>query len=316
MYSQYDESIKTKVDINACKILANSWPKRVAVKNNNLDSSTYYDISIPDYPIELVPFKEDERFISLDESVKKKILAAAWISYNEKTMDIEATVTGPACSSLLSGKFRGFDIADLKRLLVQTQVDENFHFMMCLDACLLTRKMHELEALKLPRSLVTLSLLDNLKNQNDDRKRDLLQIAYAAVAEVTVNAYLDLLADHQGIQPFNRETTRWHRVDETTHRDVYKNFVIAMYSYLDIDEKRFFHQALGMGLDAFVKIDYDAWLTILSHLGISDAEAIINSCIQRSKGRRILRDYRGFLELLSQLGVTPSEVDFCFSEDV
>lgn len=238
----------------AHRLLADSWSSRVAVRIGDLDASKYYDRNIPDYPPELVPFRDDRRYLRLDADVRRRLLAGAWVAFNEKTIDVEAAITGPACAVLLSGRFAGLNTSVSKRLIAQTQVDEQFHILMCLNACLLARSMHGIEGLKVPQSHVCTELEKSVALATNPRNADIVRIAFAAAAEVTVNSYLDLLCNAQDIQPFNRETTKLHSRDEATHRGIYKDLTVKVFNELTSDDRAVFVRTLRTGLDAFVKI--------------------------------------------------------------
>ena len=293
-------------------MLADSWETRVAVKTGELDADSYYDKNIPDYPPRLVPFRDHPRYKALDETTRRRVLAGAWVAYNEKTIDVEMSVTAPACALLMKNAFAGLDTAASKRLVAQTQIDEQFHVLMCLDACLLARKMHGLEGLVIPKSLVAQEVERAVRNAADRRETELIHLAFAAVAEVTVNQYLDILADDPEIQPFNRATTALHRKDETTHRDIYKGFVMSVFGNFNERERQAFVKALTAGLEAFVKIDFGAWQQILEFLHIEGAGEIIHDCLRSGTAKRIVRDYSGFRGLLADIGVNESEIDFDF----
>lgn len=293
-------------------MLADSWATRVAVKTCDLDTASYYDKSFPDYPPRLVPFRDHPHYKALDDTMRRRILTGAWIAYNEKTIDVEMSVTVPACSLLMKNAFPGLDTAASKRLIAQTQIDEQFHVLMCLDACLLARKMHNIEGLVIPKSLVAQELECTLENAASVRETELIHLAFAAVAEVTVNQYLNILADDQEIQPFNRATTALHRKDESTHHDIYKGMVKSVYGNFSEHDRKVFVKALTAGLEAFVKIDFGAWKAILEFLEIQGAEEIIEDCLLASKAKRIVRDYSGFRDLLADIDVSEAEIDFDF----
>lgn len=308
------DSTTSGLNLNVHSLLADSWSSRVAVRVASLDASKYYDPTIPDYPPLLVPFRDDPRYLALDERTKRRILAGAWVAYNEKTIDVEVAVTGPACALLLRDRFHGFDTVSLRRLVAQTQLDEQFHILMCLDACLLARVMHGLEELVIPPSLVSKDLKAAQQRAADPATAELVQMAFAAVAEVTVNAYLDLLANDQDIQPFNRETTACHRKDESFHHHIYKDLTANLHARLSSQEKAVFVQALSWGLEAFVKVDFSAWLEILRFVGVQEAEGIIQQCVEQQGSKRIVRNYSGFRDLLTIMGVREQALPFDFRD--
>jgi hypothetical protein len=239
------------------------------------------------------------------------VLAGAWVAYNEKTIDVEVAVTTPACAVLLLGELQGLHTPALKRLIAQTQIDEQFHILMCLDACLLTRRMHGIEKLEFPKSLVSIELAAAITAAARPRDADLIRVAFAAVAEVTVNSYLDLLADDTVIQPFNRETTALHRHDESFHRDIYKEMVVRVFPSLEPSDREVFIRALTAGLKAFVKVDFRSWRAILDFVCPEAASVIVDMC-EAGAPKRIVRDYSGFRGLLADIGVAEHTIDFDF----
>jgi alpha-N-dichloroacetyl-p-aminophenylserinol N-oxygenase len=293
-------------------LLAESWSNRVAVKVGHLDPSQYYDPDIPDYPPELVPFRADPRYLQLDEATRRKLLAAAWVAYNEKTIDVELSVVSPACVSLLRGDFEGLDGIALKRIITQTQVDEQYHTLMCLDACLLTRKMHGIERLRIPQSLVVAELKRAMARQTSPRDAQIVQIGFATVAEVTINSYLGMLSNAENIQPFNRETTALHRRDELSHNKIFRTFAVHLYPRLDDRDRGVFREAIATGLDAFVQVDLGAWREILQFLDVPDAADIVEGFERSNASRRMVRDFSGLRDLLRDIGVAEAEIAFDF----
>jgi alpha-N-dichloroacetyl-p-aminophenylserinol N-oxygenase len=293
-------------------LLADSWANRVAVKVGELDSRQYYDPAIADYPPDLVPFRSDPRYARLDIESRRKLLAAAWVAYNEKTIDVEVSIVSPACTLLLKGVFQGLDTAELKRVITQTQVDEQYHILMCLDGCLLTRQMHGIKDVRIPQSSVVEALKLALDRQSSPRDAHIVQMAFATVAEVTINSYLSILANAEDIQPFNREITALHRRDEFAHNKIFSTLAGRIYRQFDEHDRSVFKAAIASGLEAFVRIDMGPWRDILSYLQVPEGEAIIDDCIRANPSKRIIRDYSGFRALLQEIGVEENQIDFNF----
>lgn len=294
-------------------LLAQSWDNRVAVKVGKLDAGQYYDPEIPDYPPGLVPFRSDPRYLQLDVATRRRLLAAAWVAYNEKTIDVEVSIVLPACINLLKGTFKGVDTTDLKRVVSQTQVDEQYHILMCLDACMLTRQMHGIESLCVPQSWVVKALNAAIERQETARDAQIVQMAFATVAEVTINSYLGLLANAEDIQPFNRETTALHRRDEFSHNKIFRTLAGRIHAGFDERDRTVFRSSIAVALEAFVKIDFSAWREVLVFLDVADADDIIETCMRALPSQRMVRDYSGLRELLQEIGVDESDIDFDFS---
>lgn len=294
-------------------LLTDSWANRVAVKVGELDPLKYYDPTIADYPPDLVPFRSDRRYARLDNATRQKLLAAAWVAYNEKTIDVEVSIVAPACISLLKGVFQGLDTAELKRVIAQTQVDEQYHILMCLDACLLTRQMHDIEDVRIPQASVVEELKLALDRQTSPRDAHIVQMAFATVAEVTINSYLNILADAEDIQPFNREITALHRRDEFAHNKIFSTLAGRIYKQFDEHDRSVFKAAIANALEAFVRIDVRPWRDILSYLQVSEGQDIIDDCMRANPSKRIIRDFSGFRGLLQEIGVEETEIAFDFN---
>lgn len=314
MYSHYqpDPANNISVDTNRLStVLANSWSTRVAVKTSNIDLAQYYNSTLPDYPPDLVPFSGDIRYKKLPLDIRNRILAAAWISYNEKAIAVENAIVFPACDLLLKGVFPGADSFEFKRLIAQTCVDEQFHILMSLDASLVARKVHNLESLVLPKAVVVCELEAALQQVETDREKEVIRLAFSTVAEVTINAYLNLLANAREIQPLNREITSLHRKDESSHNKIFKELNKYIYREFNSSEKNAYLNALTTGLEAFVKVDLNSWREILKYMEVKEADDIIDDCLRNS--RRSIRDYSGMLSLLKDIDVSSSSLKFDFS---
>ena len=97
--------------------LGASWNHRVAVRQERLDLTQYCDDTIPEFPVSMVPFWDDEDFVKLTDAQKLRFLGAAWVAYNEKAMYLEDEIVQPLCSLLLKGRLPGAGDAQLKQVL-------------------------------------------------------------------------------------------------------------------------------------------------------------------------------------------------------
>jgi len=142
-------------------------------------------------------------------------------------------------------------------------------------------------------------------------QRDLAAITFAVVAEISVNAYLDLLADDQTIQPQNRRVAELHNRDEYAHSKILAEVAKVMYANMQPPQRAFFAQTLSVALSAFVAQDYSMWEAILTQLGVEDAALIIADTRESNKNATIMRDYSGLHRLAQDLGIS-DEIDFDF----
>ncbi len=90
-------------------------------------------------------------------------------------------------------------------------------------------------------------------------QRDLAAITFAVVAEISVNAYLDLLADDHTIQPQNRRVAELHNRDEYAHSKILAEVAKVMYANMPDVQRSFFARTLSVALSAFVAQDYSMW---------------------------------------------------------
>ena len=314
MYTHTAAANANALSIDVVQRLAHSWRNRVAVNHEKLDLAKYYDQSIPDYPLDLVSFRADTRFSSLDPSTRHRILAGAWILYNEKTIAVENSIVTPACSLLLRGAFPTLDRVEIKRVVAQTLVDEEFHILMCLEACMVARQAYGLEALVLPCPAVVEALERQVAEVSSIRHQEIIRLAFATVAELTINAYLSLLSSDQTIQPLNRETTDLHRKDEASHNKFFRTITEVVYTSFEGNERDIFIRALSDGLHAYVQPDPKAWVEVLRFVGVAEAQGIVADSSDIPLGRRMARDYSEFRNLLADLRIE-GEIDFVFPSD-
>lgn len=293
------------------KRLASSWSNRVAVRRDRLDLDQYYDPTIPDFPIEMVPFWNDPEFQSVTDVDKYKVLACAWISYNEKTIYIEDKVINPLCALLLANGLPGVDSSETKQVLAQTLVDEQFHILMCLEVCDCARKRHKLENFEVAEPLLGLRVNQALAKAEDEQHAALIRMAYGTVAEMTINAFLKQLSEDKSIQPVNRLNTDLHRRDEASHAAIFGEVARGVYQALPESDQHRLKRCIVQALNDFVELDLGFWRAILDHLAIPGRESILQRLEESSASKRAPRDYTLFIRLLDELGIK-EETHFLF----
>jgi alpha-N-dichloroacetyl-p-aminophenylserinol N-oxygenase len=134
-------------------------------------------------------------------------------------------------------------------------------------------------------------------------------LAFATVSEISINAYLDLLADDPEIQVVNSTTARLHNRDEYCHASISDEMAKLVYDVLDPGMRRFFRTMLVAGLNAFVATDYATWTAILHTENVPGADRMIAEVQADRAGSRLVRDYSGLHSLMSDMDVL-DEVDF------
>jgi alpha-N-dichloroacetyl-p-aminophenylserinol N-oxygenase len=301
MYSttRHDAALERQV----IERIGTSWNTRVAVRQDRLDLTQYYDPSIPDFPTTMVPFWNEPEFAALDQAVKLRFLAAAWIAYNEKAIYLEDEIVQPLCSLLLKNRLPGVSDPQVKQVLAQVQVDEQFHILMCLDICNNARERHDLFGYEMPEPLLGVRLKQTLAETPDAYEATILRLAYASVAEMSINAYLNQVASDQSIQPLNRINTDMHRRDESAHSMAFRQIVGSCFRALDARGQDLFRRHISDALDIFTTPDHGSWASILAFLDIPGRDALLARLDAATRSKRLSRDYTVLSSLFDEIGL-------------
>lgn len=283
--------------------IGQSWDTRVAVRQARLDLSQYVDATLPDFPVDMVPFWKDITFAQLDEASKLRFLAAAWVAYNEKAIYLEDEIVQPLCALLMKNRLPGVSDPDVKQVIAQIQVDEQFHILMCLDICNHARERHRLLDYVAPEPRVGAQLHQALHHASNEREWTLIRLAYASVAEMSINAYLNRVATDETIQPLNRINTDMHRRDESAHSMAFRQIVSSIYKALSGQDQKLFQEHIAQALDEFTTPDHSAWESILSYMNIPQRDRIMAELHAASQGVRLKRDYTVLRSLFDDIGI-------------
>lgn len=294
--------------------IGRSWDDRVAVRQARLDLSQYYDATIPDFPIAMVPFWDDADFARLDQAEKLRFLALAWVAYNEKAIYLEDEIVQPFCGLLLKGRLPGAGDPEVKQVVAQIQVDEQFHILMCLDICNNARRRHRVEDYVVPEPNLGASLKRTLAGCANAHEAALARMAYASVAEMSINAYLNQVAGDTTIQPLNRINTDMHRRDESAHSTAFREIVASVLRALDAASRRRACTYLHEALTEFTAPDSGSWVSILAYLNVPGRDGIIARLEAATKGKRLSRDYTVLASLIEELGIK-DDVGFAFDNE-
>ncbi|KAB0500312.1 diiron oxygenase [Pseudomonas vancouverensis] len=292
--------------------LNQAWTKRATVCSpERAQVNEVFDPARPDYPQSMVPFFHHPAFQALSEALKSNVITWGWIGYNLRTVTAEEHVVNPALS-VIANQYLGKDDWHFREAMQQTLVDEHYHTLMHLRAIERTKVERELDQdLDLPPSVTYLRLKALHEELPEQWQRDLAAITFAVVAEISVNAYLDLLADDQTIQPQNRRVAELHNRDEYAHSKVLAEVAKVMYGNMQPAQQAFFARTLSVALSAFVAQDYSMWEAILTQLGVAEAAQIIADTKESNKNATIMRDYSGLHKLAQELGIS-EQIDFDF----
>ena len=296
---------------NVLQRIGQSWDTRVAVRKERLDLGQYYDPAIPDFPISMVPFWDDPDFATLTQEQKLRFLAVAWVAYNEKAIYLENDIVQPACNLLFKGEFPGVSDPQVKQVIAQIQVDEQFHILMCLDICNVARTRHQVQDYVMPEPLVGVLLRRSVAAAVTPHDAAIIKLAYAAVAEMSINAYLNTVSSDMTIQPLNRINTDMHRRDEATHGIGFREIVGSIYRRMDAPAQAIFRTATGSALTDFTRPDMGSWESILMYMDVPARARILGKLAASSQGLVLRRDYGTLHALFDELGIK-NDIDFAF----
>ncbi len=299
-----DTTGDTLLERNVIRRLTETWNTRVAVRRERPDFSQHYDPTLPDFPIAMVPFWGYPAFADTDESLRRRLLAGAWVAYNEKTIFVEDDIINPLCRTLLRGELAGVGDPQVKQIIAQTMVDEQFHILMCLEVCTNARGRHRLESLVVPKPLLIRRLEETVAQVGDSHERAIAQMAYATVAEMSINAYLRALSSDRTIQPLNRINTDLHRMDEGAHSAIFKELGLSVFKNLIASQRESFKRYIVKALHDFTEPDHSSWRALLTYLEVPRATEILDELARQTRERRSSRDYTALRGLLDELGIT------------
>lgn len=307
-----------KLEINTALIirLMNNWPKRASVRGCYFDefkSNSNIDPSVPDYPIELVPFWKHPNFEKVDEEIKFKILTWGWITYNKRTIHAEEKIVNPSFDLIIQDTFKGTDQDDLKNVVHQSLIDERFHSMMHFNAMCMTKKFRALsEQILLPDSVTYRHLQKHQNDEPEKWKQALMILACGIVSETSINAFLSLLSKSTDVQPQHAYISKLHDIDEFAHSSILVEIAKCVYIHFDKKQKDFFVRYLPKAMNAFCIQDFSSWKTILDHYKIKNSDNIIGDCEVDASKAKLVNDYSGLRRLTEELNIS-KEIDFDFN---
>jgi hypothetical protein len=306
-----------EVNHNAVSKISKSWGRRAIVRSR-VDRPDFcdFDADLPDFPSSLIPFFDHPLYVAAPEEKRREVTALAWIAYNERTVAIEDEVVNPSFLLIAGKAFPGAEGRHFQEAMRQGLVDEHYHTLMHLEAIKETEMRRGIaERPGFMRPVTCRRLEATRAGCSEGWERDLMALAFGVVSEVSVSAYLDLLAKNHQIQPANRRLVALHNRDEFGHGKLLAEVCKALYNHMSSRQREFFVGILPEALIAFVSHDYSVWETILDHVDIERSAEIIADVRHDTGSPALVRDYRGMHELAAELGVL-ERVDFDFSGTV
>jgi hypothetical protein len=291
--------------------LAGNWTRRASVKRAEPDLDDLFEPSRPDYPEAMLPFRDHPAYQAADDDTKAKLRAWGWVSFNKNIMDIERRVVNPGFELLANDTFdTGFD-ESMTIAVTQAMVDEQYHTLMHLNASAVLRRRR---GWRMPESALPIGhkarrYRHRIAEATDFEQHSLSALAFTTVAEVSINAYLDLVADDSEIQPINRVTATLHNRDEYCHASIADEIAKAAYARFAPGQRRYFLAALVDGLEAFAANDYTTWYRIVELVNLPGGQEMLRDIESDPSRKRLLQDFSALYRLCGEMGVLD---DFAF----
>ncbi|MFE3826788.1 diiron oxygenase [Streptomyces sp. NPDC059092] len=288
--------------------LAGNWDRRATVRRREDTLDDVFEQDKPDFPVALLPFRNHPTFLGLDDKVKARILAWGWVAFNKNVMDIEQFVVNPGFSLITNGAF-DTGLGDSMAIAVtQAMVDEQYHTLMHLNASAVTRRQRgwKMPESALPFGRKTRRHAHQLAAAETPEHQALVSLAFTTVAEISINAHLDLIAEDQEIQPINRLTAVLHNRDEYCHASIASTVAQETWKRFTGGQRDYFLTALADGMEAFAAHDFTTWARILEVLGVEGGGQMLHDIENASGGGRLLQDFSGLRQLCQELDVLDS----------
>ncbi|MGI5458726.1 AurF N-oxygenase family protein [Streptomyces sp. CA-249302] len=285
--------------------LSGNWHRRAAVKRQEPDLDDLFEPERPDCPESLLPFRDHPTYLALDDGTKARLRAWGWIAFNKNIQDIEQRVVNPGFALMATDTYRTGLGEAMALAVTQAMVDEQYHTLMHLNASAVTRRRRgwAMPDGALPLGHKARRHQERLRATSTPGLRELDLLAYTTVAEISINAYLDLVADDPEVQPINRVTADLHNRDEYCHSSIAAEVAKAAYGQLDAEHRKFFLAALADGMEAFAANDYTTWHRIVELTGVPGGRRMLQDVAESAQRRRLLQDFSGLHRLCGELEV-------------
>ncbi|MGW0705676.1 diiron oxygenase [Streptomyces sp. NPDC002643] len=288
--------------------LADNWNRRATVRRRGETLDDVFERDRPDFPVALLPFRNHPTYLALDDEVKSRILAWGWVAFNKNIMDIEQCVVNPGFSLIATEAFDTGLGESMAIAVTQAMVDEQYHTLMHLNASAVTRRQR---GWRMPESALPLGYkarrhAHRLATADSSEHQALVSLAFTTVAEISVNAHLDLIAEDHEIQPVNRMTAVLHNRDEYCHASIADTIAQEAWKRFTAEQRDCFLAELADGMEAFAAHDFTTWARIMELLGVEGGEQMLRDIKGSSGSGRLLQDFSGLRRLCEELDVLNS----------
>lgn len=283
--------------------LKGSWDNRAVVRNKILDYELDYDLDMPDFMEDLLPFKNHPLYEDSSQAVKSKILSCGWLIYNEKTVNIETKIISPACINIIDKKFDLFLAENIRENIAQVLTDESYHTLMVIKANALTMKKRQLAPFRFPDFDLVSNMQTMLGNLNCSKDKMLLGLACAIVSEMSISDYLSKLSKESSIQELNRQVIYAHWKDELSHASAFKKILEMAYCGFSKKEIDSLIKYINVARAWFESSELNVWRSVLLQIGFLSCEKMLNECQNevRDANNKIFWNYSEIEDVIQRL---------------
>lgn len=306
------EDAEPGIGPNTLRRIAAAWPTRATVRTDmeRLAHPEAYDPELPDYPVRLLPFAEHPAFLEASPEQRQQVLTLAWLVYNERVITAEEYVANPTFAKIMHGVYPGAGRTDIKQAVQQAHIDEVWHTYMHMMAMERTRQERRVaKEPPYPHTVTYRRLLIAQDEVSEVWEKDLLSLLWTTVAEISINAYLELLSRDTTTQPMHALIPRLHARDESAHGSLMVEVIRELYVHMNLEQRQRFVTSLPDALHAFVAEDYEVWPIILDFAGIKQGREILEDSKRASGSGLLVRDFSGVRRLVRELEISDA-VDF------
>jgi hypothetical protein len=209
-----------------------------------------------DYPPELIPVRISE----LDEEELGRLARCAWHGYNIRTIAAEQQIAAPAFR-YLAGLFQGSPLLrDIETALSFATIDEEFHTHLHRQAVAEVELRTDIdESLKRLRPSTVEALEKRCAEVQTQLHRQLTNVAYALVTELSINKVLTELSSSTSMRGRNTRLAAWHAEDEASHTGILLLIGRELYELLDESSREYLVREIHLARDVFMSTDEKLW---------------------------------------------------------
>jgi hypothetical protein len=297
------ESDGTHVENAIVARLSRNWQKRATVKRGDPALEEFFDPHRLDYSPAMTPFALHPECPDIESEAMRKALFLGALAFHRHTMVIEQMIVEPTFSKVLHGSTLGEGSPEFARAVLQVAVDEQYHTLMHFNAADVLRQGRPwgFTGAELPLPGLIEQHRARRELQSGERQRDLVDLAFTTVVEVSIDAYLTLVARDREIQPINSSTAAMHLRDEICHASISDELAKHVFVGLGPSEQDFFMREMFYATEQFSIQDFTTWQKIVDLAGLHDGSRLLAESQEIPQARHLVRDNSGVHKLWTEL---------------